>query len=72
MNGVHWSRRLVLLLALWSAATVFGLAFAAWTAIGPVVLVLTPNHGVHIGDLLALIASYSTAAVLTRRVLVPA
>ena len=65
-------RRAILILALWGAATAFGLAFAAWTAVGPVVLVFTRGHGVHVGDLVALIAAYSTAAVLTRRLLVAA
>ena len=69
MLRVH---RAVLVLALWGAATAFGLAFAAWTAVGPVVFVFTRGHGVHIGDLVALIAAYSTAAVLTRRLLVAA
>jgi nitrate/nitrite transporter NarK len=72
MEGVHRSRQVVLLLALWSAATVFGLAFAAWTAVGPVVLVFSRGHGVHVGDLVALVAAYSTAAVLTRRIRQPA
>jgi hypothetical protein len=57
---------------LWAAATAFVLAFAAGTAVGPVVLSLTPGHGVHVGDLVALLVAYSAAAVLTRRVLRPA
>ena len=61
------TRRTVLTLALWGAATAFGLAFAAWTAVGPVVLVLTPRHGVHVGDLAAFAAAYTAAAALTRR-----
>ena len=61
----------MLILVLWGAATAFGLAFAAWTAVGPVVLVLTPRHGVHLGDLVALIAAYTVAGVLTRRLLQP-
>ena len=54
---------------LWGAATAFGLAFAAWTAVGPVLVILTRGHGVHAGDLVAFAAAYSTAAVLTRRLL---
>ena len=66
------NRRTVLILALWGAATAFGLAFAAWTAVGPVLLTLVPRHGVHVGDLVAVAAAYTTAAVLTRRLLVVA
>ena len=60
-------RRVVLLLALWGAATAFGLTFAALTAVGPVLLTLTPRHGVHEGDLVVFAAAYTTAAVLTWR-----
>jgi hypothetical protein len=65
-------RRIVLLLALWGAATAFGLAFAAWTSVGPVLVVLTRGHGVHAGDMVAFTAAYLTAAVLTHRVLATA
>jgi nitrate/nitrite transporter NarK len=60
-------RRAVLILVVWGAATAFGLAFAAWTAVGPVLLTLTHRHGVHVGDLVAFVAAYSAAAALTRR-----
>jgi hypothetical protein len=63
------SRRLALVAALWTAATVFGLAIARWTAVGPVVLTLSRAHGVHVGDLVALAAAYAEAALLTRRLL---
>jgi nitrate/nitrite transporter NarK len=61
--------RAVSLVVLWGAATAFGLAFATWTAVGPVVLVFTRRHGVHVGDLVALGAAYTAAAVLSRRLL---
>lgn len=38
----------------WLLAVVMGLAWLDTTAIGPVILVLTPEHGVHAGDVLAL------------------
>jgi hypothetical protein len=60
-------RRGVLLALVWGAATAFALAFAALTKIGPVVLTLTARHGLHAGDLVALVAAYSEALVLTRR-----
>ena len=66
------TRRTALILALWGAATAFGLAFAAWTAVGPVLVVVTRGHGVHAGDLVAFAAAYSTAAVLTHRLLTTA
>ena len=62
-------RRAVSILAVWGAATMFGLAFAEVTKIGPVVLTLTRGHGIHAGDLLAFAAAYSVAAVLTRYLL---
>jgi hypothetical protein len=62
-------RRLVPVLAVWAAATAFGLAIARWTAVGPVVLDLGRGHGVHVGDLVALAAAYAEAALLTRRLL---
>jgi thiosulfate reductase cytochrome b subunit len=66
------TRRAALILALWGAATAFGLAFAAWTTVGPILLTLAPGHGVHAGDLVAFSAGYTVAAVLTRRLLATA
>ena len=63
------SRRSALVAALWATATVFALAIAHWTAVGPVVLTLSRGHGVHVGDLVALAAAYAEAALLTRRLL---
>jgi hypothetical protein len=65
------SRRQLLVACIWAAATVFGLAIARWTAVGPVVLTLSRGHGVHVGDLVALTAAYVEAAVLTRRITRP-
>jgi hypothetical protein len=65
-------RPALLVAVLWAAATVFGLVFAATTTVGPVVLTLSPGHGVHVGDLVALLVACSAAAVQTRRVLRPA
>jgi hypothetical protein len=62
-------RRILLVLVLWAAATVFGLAFAELTRVGPVLLTLSRGHGVHVGDLMALFAAYVAAAWLTRRIL---
>jgi hypothetical protein len=62
-------RQVVSILAVWGAASAFGLAFAEYTRVGPVLLTLSRSHGVHVGDLVALLASYAVAAVLTRHVL---
>jgi hypothetical protein len=55
------------LIAVWGIATLLGLAVAATTWIGPVVLVLTRNHGVHLGDLVAFAMAYTAALVITLR-----
>lgn len=63
------SGRLAVVALVWTAATLFGLAVAATTRIGPTVLELSYNHGVHLGDVLAFAGAYSFAAVLTALVL---
>lgn len=65
-------RRAVLIVVTWAAATLFGLAFAELTKVGPVLVALTAGHGIHVGDLVAFGAAYSAAALLTRQVLGPA
>ena len=57
------------LVTIWGTATAFGLAFALATKVGPVLLTLSRRHGVHVGDLLALLAAYTVAALATRFVL---
>lgn len=57
--------RLLLVGVIWIGATLFGLAVAAETKIGPTVLSLSYNHGVHLGDLVAFAGAYAVAAVLT-------
>ena len=63
------ARRVLSIIVIWSAATAFGLAFATATKIGPVLLTLSRRHGVHVGDLVALLASYTVAALMTRHLL---
>ena len=70
-GGAATVRPALLVVVLWLAATAFGLAFARWTAVGPVLLTLTRGHGVHGGDLVAFLAAYSVSAIMTRRVLRP-
>ena len=68
-GGVSFSRRLVAVVLVWGVATAFGLAIARWTSVGPIVMTLSRGHGVHVGDLVALMAAYTQAALLTRRLL---
>lgn len=57
--------RVLLVGAIWVGATLFGLAVAATTTIGPILLSLSYNHGVHLGDLVAFAGAYAVAAVIT-------
>jgi len=59
-----WAR-LVVVLAIWTAATALVLAFAAESSVGPVVLTLSRRHGVHLGDLVALAVAYAAALLIT-------
>ncbi|MHA6785894.1 hypothetical protein ACVGOW_33595 [Pseudonocardia saturnea] len=61
--------RVLLVGATWVVATLFGLGVAATTTIGPTVLVLSYNHGVHLGDLVAFAGAYAVAAVITAALL---
>ena len=61
--------RRVVVIVVWVAATLIGLATAATTRIGPIVLTVSAHHGVHVGDLLAFAAAYSAALAVTLRVL---
>ena len=54
-----------------SVAAVWGVAIAATlfvsgaTTLGPVVLEITKNHGIHLGDVLVAFTTFGVAAVLT-------
>lgn len=61
--------RLALAAVAWVGATLFGLAVAATTTIGPIVVDLSQNHGVHLGDLVAFSGAYLVALVVTLAVL---
>lgn len=61
--------RVLLVGATWVLATLFGLGVAATTTIGPTVLSLSYNHGVHLGDLVAFAGAYAVAAVITASLL---
>ncbi len=62
--------RAVLVVLTWIGATLFGLIVAVETRIGPTVLDLSHQHGVHLGDVLAFAAAYAVAALVTASVLV--
>ncbi|MCO1658254.1 TOP6B-like family protein [Pseudonocardia humida] len=53
------------LLAVWVLATMGGLLVASTTKIGPVVLSITRNHGVHQGDLVGFGVCYGAALLAT-------
>jgi hypothetical protein len=57
--------RATLAVLAWIGATLFGLAVAAETRIGPTVLELSYNHGIHLGDVLAFAGAYLVAAMIT-------
>lgn len=63
--------RLALVACAWVGATLFGLAVAAGSTIGPIVVNLSQNHGVHLGDLVASGAAYLVALIVTITVLTP-
>ncbi len=55
------------MIAVWVTATLLGLAVAATTRIGPILLSVSSTHGVHLGDVLAFAAAYGAAILITRR-----
>lgn len=55
----------LLVIAAWICAAAVALEVARRTTAGPVVLRLTEQHGVHAGDVLAVYAGASVAAVVT-------
>jgi hypothetical protein len=56
---------LAVVVLVWGAATLFGLAVAATTRIGPVLFSVSGSHGVHLGDVVAFAVAYGAAIVLT-------
>jgi hypothetical protein len=60
---------MLIIAVVWVGATLFGLAVAATTTVGPVVLELTSRHGVHFGDIVAFVGSYIVALLVTLVVL---
>ena len=54
---------------MWLIATAIGFGIAAKTSIGPVVLTLSKDHGVHAGDLVGFAGCYLSALALTAKVL---
>lgn len=63
-HGVGRRSRTGLLLA-WALATLGGVLVAVTTRIGPVVLAITTNHGVHAGDLVGFGVCYGTVLLGT-------
>ncbi|HXT43354.1 MAG TPA: hypothetical protein VN748_04445 [Pseudonocardiaceae bacterium] len=63
------ARRMGLITAVWLIATAISLGIAAKTSIGPVVLKLSKNHGVHAGDLVGFAGCYLSALAVTAKIL---
>ena len=63
--------RLALAVLAWVGATLFGLLVAAGTRIGPVVVDLSYNHGIHLGDLVAFGGAYFVAGCVTLSLITP-
>jgi hypothetical protein len=63
--------RLALAALAWAGATLFGLLVAAGTRIGPVVVNLSYNHGIHLGDLVAFAGAYLVAGRVTLSLITP-
>jgi hypothetical protein len=64
-SRLSWQRA-VGICAVWVVATAVVLLFAADTRVGPILLNLSERHGVHLGDVVALVAMYSAAAAVSR------
>ena len=63
--------RLALAVLAWAGATLFGLLVAASTRIGPIVVDLSYNHGIHLGDLVAFGGAYVVAGLVTLSLVSP-
>jgi hypothetical protein len=53
---------------IWAVATLIGLAIARTTKIGPILVVLAPEHGGHVGDVFAFALAYLVAAAVSMKV----
>jgi hypothetical protein len=60
-NRQPLARRRVLLLT-WGLATLAGLLVAWATKLGPILLIFTDGHGVHLGDVVGFVVFYVAAA----------
>jgi hypothetical protein len=49
-----------------AVATMFGLLIAVTTKIGPILVIFTPKHGVHFGDVAGFAVSYLAAFGIVR------
>lgn len=61
---ITWQRAAAIGLV-WVVATALVLLWAADTKVGPILVRLSPHHGVHLGDVVALVVTYAAAAALS-------
>jgi hypothetical protein len=53
--------------AVWGLTVAITLLFAHVTAIGPTLLTLSRTHGVHLGDVVFMLAAFGIAVLITLR-----
>lgn len=61
----HQSSPLGAIVVTWVVAAFVTLGVAAETRIGPVIMTLSPRHGVHLGDLATMLVCAAVALVVT-------
>lgn len=52
-------------MAIWVVATLIGLSVARLTRLGPILLVVAPGHGIHVGDVVTFAVAYAVASAAT-------
>lgn len=63
--GPDLGDRLTLVLLAWAGAVVVSLVVASQTRVGPTVVTLASDHGVHLGDVVAAAVCFLVATVVT-------
>ena len=57
--------RLILSAVVWMLSAVIALVIASETRIGPILVQLSPNHGIHTGDVLAVMGAMAISSLFT-------
>ena len=64
-RSAHRRVRWKMIALVWGVATLLGLLVAATTRIGPILVVVVRNHGLHLGDAVTFLVCYLIAAAIT-------